>query len=234
MTSKMSRSGTLLRLAFVPCLAALWAIPACGGSNNSGSSKATGGTGSGTGGSSASGGSSSGGTGGTPFDTGVDGTKNVSDLTPAEVQQICDATEEAVDREFSEARRCRLVGVTTGFQGENPAADCQAAEQQCLEAPEETATECNVPSDCDITVGEYEACINDSLAVYGSVFGSAPECEGLTQDKLLIWALGLAGFQEPASCAIVEEKCPEALPDTGDIPGGGLGGAPGFAGSAGF
>jgi hypothetical protein len=226
-------------LAFVPFVAAaLCAAPACGGSSNNSSNGATGGTGGGTGGGLGSGGSSSGGTsngsGGTPFDTGVDGTKNVSDLTPGEVEQICAATEQAVDREFSEARRCRLVGVTTGFQGENPAADCQAAEQQCLAAPEDTTTECNVPSDCDITVGEYEACINDSLAVYGNVFGSAPECEGLTQDKLLIWALGLAGLQEPASCAVVEEKCPEALPDTGDIPGMGLGGESGFAGAAGF
>jgi hypothetical protein len=221
----MHHRTTLLRFAFVPFVAALCAVPACGSSNNS-SSGATGGTG---------GGSSSGGTSSVPVDSGVEGGKTLTDLTPTEVQQLCDATEQAVDQVLSEESLCRIAGVMAGLGSESPATDCQTTEQECLAAPGETTTDCDVPPDCDITVGEYEACLGDALPVLGSALGAAPACEGLTEQQALPLVLGLfAALQQP-SCAVVQDKCPELLP--GAELGGetGFGGAsPGFAGSSGL
>ncbi len=226
-----SVQSTLRFSALVSLVLTVLAAPGCGdgsggsaegtggtGSSSGGASSGTGGKSSGTGGKSSGTGGSSSGSGGSNFDTGLDGSKNLNDLTPDEVEQLCEASEETVGELLDQERFCQVMGVTSAFSAESDLEGaCQAARDACLAEPPEEESECTAPQDCDVTVAELEACVNDALPVYSSVFGSVPACEGLSEQTFLAWALGLVAFQQPESCAVVEERCPDVLPTVPEL-----------------
>lgn len=208
MTFPLRRLGWL---AIAPVAVSLCLASACGGDAESGSKGASGGTGS-------------------QFDTGLDGNKSLDSLTPDERQQLCDKTRELIDAALPEDKLCKLTGVMAGafeqfggalgaagapgFGGapaaQDPQTACEEAQAACLAAPTETTSECNVPSDCTVTVAEYEACWNDLNASFGAATKVVPGCDNLT---LFTLAPFLALRKRPVSCDVVQEKCPGALDD---------------------
>ncbi len=225
MTSHLGRAWSHLRLVVLPVSLALPLAAGCGGDSESSNNAATGGASSGSGGSSNGGG----------FDTGLDEDKGLDDLTPDEVQQLCDKTEALVDKTLDDETLCKFMGVVAGsaaLLGEAggdlggggaagapsvPAGDpqtlCEEGTAACLADPTTGDSACTVPSDCDITVGEYEACVSDMNAMFGAAKNLLPSCDNITLASLGL--LGVLVQNQPASCDVVNEKCPDALPTGG-------------------
>lgn len=217
----------------LPCCAALALVAGCsgdsagdgggGGSSGgpSGGSSSTAGTNGSSGSSNQSGSGNTGGTssvpGGGDFATSVPGSKPLGDLTPAEVDQLCDDLDAfysssgvASDlEEFS----CRLGGIIaaafTGAETDEAAqAACQSAYDSCMAEPAETTSECGEASaTCTATVAELAACTNDSRQFFRDATDELPACSELTVDDLA----GGPGEESmaPPSCTTFEMKCPD-------------------------
>lgn len=145
------------------------------------------------------------------FVSSVSGSKVLSSLTDAEIQTWCadisksDALKPVTD--FS----CRVAGLLAAlFTQTDPDAQaaCQSAYTSCVTDP--TSSQCShKPSaSCQATVAEYDACLNDEVAVVKTLAAQIPMCSTLTQAALQMG--GDPGDQTPpASCQIISEKCPE-------------------------
>jgi hypothetical protein len=206
----------------LPVSLALPLAAGCGGDSESSNNAATGGASSGSG-------------GGGGFDTGLDDDKNLDDLTPDEVAQLCDKTEALVDKTLDDETLCKFMGVVAGsaaLLGEaggdvggggaaggpsvptgDPKALCEEGTAACLANPTPGESACTVPSDCAITVAEYEACVTDMNAMFGSAKNLLPTCDNITLASLGLLAVLVQN--QPASCDVVEEKCPDVLPTGG-------------------
>jgi hypothetical protein len=199
-----------------------------GGSSSAGSSATAGGTGkaggSNTGGTNGSAGNSNtaGSNSSSPgdLDTGLPGTKPLSDLTDAEIAGLCNKFDEfystgSVGMDLEDFS-CRFSGLlAAAFAGaETDAAAraaCKATYDSCVAAPAETTSECGKPSGmCTATVAELEACANDSAKALQQLTSSFPTCAELTLADLM--DAGGGGDdppQNPASCTTLEMKCPD-------------------------
>lgn len=184
---------------------------ACGSSDGGG-----GGTGAGT---DTGGGEGSTGDG---FDTGVDGSKRPSDLSPEEIEQICDATQDYVYDAVSDEEICRALAAGVGFQTEDPVAACEASYAACMAAQAaEESSACVVDEDCDITVAEYEACVDELVTKAEPALSGFPPCDDVTPLTLL----RLAALADMPACDVVSERCGSVLPelDPGDTDSDGAG-----------
>jgi hypothetical protein len=200
-------------------LSAMAAV-ACGGSDDNDGGGGAGKAGSGTAGT----GSGSGGTGSGNVDSGSPEGTPANELTDAQVQAFCDsvgkATEAAIGAD-AQAATCGFSAYFVATLSGGDAAACQMAYDECASAPPDTTSEeCTKPSDtCTATVGEIEACLSDSLAQMKQLLAALPGCDDLGKD------VGEPSLESesPASCAVVQEKCPEALdnvPDSSAMDGG--------------
>ncbi|MCG5052092.1 MAG: hypothetical protein KA712_03945 [Myxococcales bacterium] len=182
------------------------------------------------GGSGGVGGTGTGGLGG--IDTRLDKNKRVDQLSPDELAQACkDFQNWGADFEAAlTPKLCRVAGVlaavgSPGSPAANPGQSCQAAVAACEasatpDAGAPTETDCTAPENCTATVGELETCLNDSLARADTFLSAFPSCAMLAAGT---GSLPLGLPQNPASCAPVEQKCPD-LPMIGDLVEGGLSG----------
>lgn len=188
-----------------------------GGSSGSSGTNKGGSSGNSKGGSSGTskGGSSS--SGGGNFSTSVPGDKELGELTPAEVEQLCDDLEQftedldvaAASQEFS----CRATGLFAGLSDpqsdETVQAACKVAYDECMASPPEPTTpgECSAPdASCTATVDEFEACMSDAKATFDELATALPSCEELSLADL--GSLGGEQPMSPASCTTFQEKCP--------------------------
>jgi hypothetical protein len=228
-------------------LSLAFGVVACGGSDDSGgksnsggtsamsdagTSSSSGGTSSSTAGSTNHAGSmSSGGSGtssGGDLDTGLPDDKTISSLTDAEIVDLCSK----IDAFYSEGKvadsledfSCRFAGMfAAAFSApETDAAAraaCQAAYDECAAAPAEgMAEKCTKPTGvCTATVGEVEACANDSAKALDQLVDTFPSCAELTLADLMSMDGGDPMTPaDPASCTTVEMKCPDApMPPSG-------------------
>jgi hypothetical protein len=147
------------------------------------------------------------------------GTKG-SDLTQAQTNELCDAAQAVAEASFSEAQiKPTMCGFAAWTQASalNMASKCQDFYNECLKAPQESSGdppveqtgECTKPSSsCTATVGEIEKCINDSFAQAKAMFAKFPGCDDVGKAFSLE---DLGNDESPASCKVVEEKCPEAV-----------------------
>jgi hypothetical protein len=214
----------------LPAVAALSLVTACGGDSGgdggggagqSGGGSSSAGTSSSSGSGNKAGASSSGGSnngaGDGDFSTDVSGSKPLGELTPAEVEELCDDldayyTSGSISGDLDEFS-CRLAGVLgavlSGAETDEAARTaCQTAYDACQAEPSETTSqECGPPSgECTATVAELTACTNDSAEALRDATEQFPACSELTLDDLSA-APGEEGMQ-PASCATFEMKCP--------------------------
>ncbi|WP_437762554.1 hypothetical protein WMF27_45720 [Sorangium sp. So ce281] len=118
--------------------------------------------------------------------------KQLDELTAAESQQVC--ADLAGSIELSKEDSCEVIGLGNTILG----GDCETFKEQCISAPEdpESIGSCD-PSEfagCTATVAEMKACMTAMTSAMRAL-----TCESSIADLA----------QQPAACAVVNEKCPE-------------------------
>ncbi|RYZ04855.1 MAG: hypothetical protein EOO73_22010 [Myxococcales bacterium] len=137
------------------------------------------------------------------------------DLTDAQFEALCErAAKEAEDVLGEDAKKATcgfaaLFATTlSGAMGEEADALCKMTYDECLAEPEEPSeNECTKPTEsCTATVGEIETCFSDTIAQAKAGLADLPSCDDLGTEFEVP-----TDNETPASCEIVQEKCPEAL-----------------------
>src|SRR5690606_5559955 len=109
-------------------------------------------------------------------------------LTPTEVEQVCEATRDYVEGSVADDDVCRALAAITTLESEEPVAACEEAYAGCLAqraVAEEGPLPCVVNEECDITVAEYEACVEELVTTAGPALAEFPSCEDVTPFALL-------------------------------------------------
>lgn len=194
-----------------------------GGSSSNGGSSATAGSTNKAGSTSTAGTSSSAGSNsGSPgdLDTGLPADKPISELTDAEIAGLCSKFDAYYStgsvgmnvQEFT----CRFSGIFAAALGGADTdaaakAACKTAYDSCISAPAETTSKCGKPTGmCTATVGEIEACANDSAKAIQQLSSAFPSCAELTLADLMdLGGGGDTAPENPASCNTVKTKCPD-------------------------
>ena len=195
------------RLFLILGMAGSCAIPACGGDDGSTSS------------------------GPGALSTGLPKDEVVGSFSDADAQQFCRAVGDYVAKDPNvRAAECRLggLGAAAGaaFFGSATDADVQKAcsnfEAACLSASQNAdagTSSCHKPTGtCTTTVSEFEACLSDSLSALEGAVAQVPSCSSLKVADVTPGTSdggGAAKVQDPASCAVVRQKCPDGLASTG-------------------
>lgn len=195
---------------------------ACGGSDEGSDGGGAGKAGSGTAGAgsgSSGSGSGTGGSGSGSVDSGAPEGTPANELTDAQVTALCESMGKAAQTALGADAQEATCGFTAYFVASltpegDAAAACQTAYDECLREPTDTTQEeCTKPSEsCTATVGEIEACLNDSLAQVKKLLSGLPGCEDVGKD---VGTPSLGGTSPP-SCQVVQEKCPEVLDNVPD------------------
>ncbi|MEZ4463529.1 MAG: hypothetical protein R3F43_03180 [bacterium] len=179
-----------------------------------------------------------GGGGGGSFNSGVDGTKKVSDLTDEEANAICRASSAYGESLISRRQAC----VVASLLFSEDSASCNQFAQACEQAPpepDEDDEDCQdgVPPqlrDCDATVADMEACqIGIAQALVASIKGLSCSQAGTAAAEEQ--ASSIFSSPDPASvpaCETVRTECPGAFGGSdGTDAGVGGGGSDGIDGA---
>ncbi len=170
-----------------------------------------------------------GGGSGSAVDTGLSDTRLLSSVTPEEATQACESIESAfsarLDVQSALAAVCELVGAAlsdTEAQCRQVADDCvaqaQRGEGMLKEEDFEQDFDCDEEesqqelASCEATVGEFEQCMNDQLALAEQTL-AAFSCANAPNTTPEALSEAQAGPPLPASCEALEEKCPDAAGD---------------------
>ncbi len=144
--------------------------------------------------------------------SGVDGDKRLDELSADEAADICDWGLSLVDPDQFERLDCYLEALLSTQDAEM----CEEVAQECIdniEPGDPTAGECifEEPPACgsEVSVAEIEACLRDSVALIEDVVG-AVDCDLSPED------IDDVDLEQPASCALVEDKCPGLFEDEED------------------
>jgi len=135
--------------------------------------------------------------------------KVASSLTPVENKELCEKIEAELGPALEELL-CLTAGQMAKMMGGDTAA-CQAAVDGCMSADEESTSECKEEEseDCSATIGEIEACIADTKKLLED------SLDDMACSKTLDASSATEGADaSPASCKVIEEKCPAMSPDT--------------------
>jgi hypothetical protein len=198
-----------MRISMVLAGLVAFSAVACGGSSDDGGDK--------------------GGNGSTTVSTSIPENTKASDLTQTQTEELCDAAGEAAKAALSGPE---LKAASCGFSAYigatllQSADKCQELYSECMKAPEETSggtsnqgDDCKKPSSaCTATVGEIEKCWSDAFASTKAAFAALPGCDDVGKDIAMD---STPQGDVPASCKIVEQKCPEAVKTvaTPELPG---------------
>jgi hypothetical protein len=186
-------------------LAALTAV-ACGGSSGDGS----------------------GGGGSGKINTSIPQGTLASELSDAQTEELCRAAGDASEATFGSST---AKGYSCGFSAylaasltAGDAAACKKLYDECMKAPAESdsAEPCEKPSSaCTATVGELQTCWNDAMAEGLAALEAMPGCDDVGKEDSEGVGPGDAPAEDddagealPASCEVVQQKCPEALRST--------------------
>lgn len=144
--------------------------------------------------------------------SGVDGDKTLDQLTEEEATDLCEWGLSLLEGDELERFDCYLEALVSTPDVET----CEEVAQECIdniEPSDPTDGECRFedPPACasEVSVAEIEACTRDSFALVEDVF-EAVDCD-FNPDDLEDFDL-----EQPASCVLVEEKCPELFEDEDD------------------
>jgi hypothetical protein len=171
--------------------------------------------------------------GGSTVDLGNDSTV-ASSLTPVEAEQKCELVQEKMEKvaESSDAKHatCLLSGVfAMAFGGDDPAV-CQQTYDACMAQPleqEDDGDDCKDAykdlENCTATLGEIEACMNDSIAAQKQAFAEIKKLNCSSTEEEFDALDDVFEDEEIASCKIVEQKCPGMVGEDieegeGDVP----------------
>ena len=185
---------------------------------SAGANAGSGGSSAGSGGSSAGGGCSMG--GGTTKVTALDGTKNLTDLTPTEATQLCNETNAYFGCLIGSADRCKWVGLRAAAST-SPQSDAQM-QSNCSHYQDSCSTDGAMgasadclssisSSSCIGTVAQYSACIMDETAAFNVTVQGFPACTA-TKVSDISPINNAEGVTPPASCASLINSCPSLDP----------------------
>lgn len=146
------------------------------------------------------------------FNSGLDGSTEVSALSAEDQKTLCeeqaDYTERRVDEEALENFTCTFLGLVFGglSNPDDPVAGCQASVDMCKASEsdeEEEGGSCDdfTTMGCDITVAEYEACLEERVEQINEV-ASSVSCSSMEGDF---------DVTDGEACAAVAEKCPQLM-----------------------
>ncbi len=184
----------------------------------------TGGTGSGSdvGGT----GSDVGTTPGTGFSTGFPKDKKLSELSPAEQEQAMAAGQEYMNSPAVKTGMCDMNAMfAIVMNPKQPATEaelqvqCAAAHQECMSEPLGGDNADTLPAQCDATIGETEACVNDQFAEMKAATSKAVPCKDMTIEFVKNFDITTFDFGDDSqeglstACQIVEDKCPGFFDD---------------------
>ena len=145
----------------------------------------------------------------------------LSELTPEQATAVCEELQDATSElgDSDQSLLCTTEGLMTvasavpsdGTTSPNSVQACQAVYDQCMAAGTLSDTgDCTDASasvvTCEATVEEVNDCM-DGLLQYEEQLGQSLSCELADSTALLL----LAATQIPASCLIVQQKCPDGL-----------------------
>ncbi len=153
------------------------------------------------------------------FDSGLDDTKKVDQLTTEESEQLCtsanDYTSSQISTEETQKFGCYFGGLLTAefTVALNPMADyaqtCTSKYEECLMEPaqmqtsEDACMNAMPPSNCDVTIAEYEDCIQERTLLTKQVLADI-SCDPMSLQNALT-------VEQGPRCQALKEKCPSAL-----------------------
>ena len=162
-----------------------------------------------------------------PIDIGLPASKVAGTFNAAEKVQFCKAIEQFAMGPDLDAAICRLGSMFSAtlalFSGAETDSElqmvCQDSYDTCTTSGTSMPGTCSPPlATCLATVAEIETCLDDQMAELLSTADMLPACSAVT--KAFLMSIPPDGpVSEPASCALVEEKCPED-PGTVVMPAG--------------
>lgn len=153
--------------------------------------------------------------GGSGFKTSVPSSKRVDMLSPAETQTLCQDFSkwgESLEKSLT-PKICRLAGLLAPDK-----ASCETAVKECIDEPSEPSDGgmCEAPENCSASVGEMQACLNDTMNTLSSYLDKFPTCAQIASGS---GSIPTQMPMKPASCAAIESKCPAIANGFDDIAG---------------
>lgn len=153
------------------------------------------------------------------FDSGVDDSKQVSQITPEEAEQLCqsagDYASEQITREETKQFSCYFGGLLAAefAVALQPTADfqmtCMSSYDECMMQPDmmqTTQDSCSgamATPNCDITIAEYEDCVQERVQLTKEVL-SQVSCERMTLQTA-------TSVEDGPNCQAIKDRCPGAL-----------------------
>jgi len=155
--------------------------------------------------------------GGGGIAAGVDGDTTLADLSDEDAVRICMNISDALERRVDIVElNCTSAGIFAAALGDGTVATCEAEAAACVDDPppeaEEETFDCD-PSevndtDCDVTVDEAAACLEDQLDALAD-FAALLTCDLLESAE----EPDVDEPETPASCVPLEERCPDIFGD---------------------
>jgi hypothetical protein len=168
-----------------------------------------------------------GGGGDNQVDTGLPETQPLSELTPAQVTNACNSVETTLEARFGGDRLTRLACELFGAAVSDDPAACRDVADDCIANPpagldetmmgdlsEATDLGCTEGSSfegCELTIADFESCINDALVQVDQFF-SELGCSNAASVTLATDPSMMMGPppEQPQSCTRLETECPES------------------------
>jgi hypothetical protein len=142
-------------------------------------------------------------------------------LSDADANTLCMDAANSAALKSADALSCGISGLLAALLSSEQTdaglqAACQTAFDECSTSAGMATVMCDSKpsSACTATVGEYEKCLNDDVAQIQTLSAQIPMCKDLTAAKLDASTAAIEEQMEPASCTVVDMKCPEASPSS--------------------
>ncbi len=161
-----------------------------------------------------------------PLPAGLDGGKQVKDLSDAQARQICDAGVTAARARISDATACEAGGIIAGVSfslfplGMGDAKSvCEKSVMECdadetwrdgckIERPDQRMT-------CTATLTETQACFEKILGATAAWFQSLSEDHSCSDELSILLLAGAPQAEQLSECAGVRQKCPDLFENSG-------------------
>jgi hypothetical protein len=162
-----------------------------------------------------------GGGGGTNVDLGDDG-KVASSMSQAEAEQACKNVSAQMEKAYEDAGGehvgCLVAGTFAKAMAGGDVAACQKAYDSCMEEPdEESGDDCEEAyeelKDCNATLGEIEACMDDQVGAMEEGYAEAKKlnCSSTEEELKALGEIFDSKEELSQACKTVQEKCPSMV-----------------------
>lgn len=174
------------------------------------------------------------GSGSPEFDSSVSESKSLSDLSESERTTVCEDFESWWSSTAPSTSEACTYSAHVSVKAQEPGSDDEAqemcsnskstCEEQSSDGTDMSSCDEAEATDCSVTVGEFEECIQDYFGGYAEAVRELPACSDVSTSWYADWDSSSV-WSQAESCAAIREECPEFL-------GGSAGGSSGGGGSA--